>query len=244
MDIPWNELGHSDNPSQSLQKVHISKVMAMQIDPGTQTKKENYKLLIGSVLPRPIALVTSVNSSGIVNAAPFSFFNVVGTEPPLVGFSCMRKPDGAMKDTARNIVEQREFVVQVVSEDNVSMVNETAVDFPPDQSEADIIGFHLVPSSAIQVPRIKETKIQMECKLYRHFPLGGTNDRPNADFLIGEVVWFHLDNELYSAGRIDAETLQPVGRMAGTTYVRGGEMFSMPRLSYHKWLSQNKKSRS
>lgn len=217
--------------------------MVMQINPGTQTRKENYKLLIGSVLPRPIAFVTSVHSSGVVNAAPFSFFNVVGTEPPLVGISCIRKPDGVMKDTARNIVEKCEFVVHVVSEENVATVNETAVDFPSDQSEAEMAGFHLVPSVVIQTPRIKETKIQMECKLYRHLPLGGTKDRPNADFLIGEIVRFHLDDELYSAGRIDAERLQPVGRMAGTTYVRGGEMFSMPRLPYHKWLSQNKKSR-
>lgn len=217
--------------------------MAMQINPATQTKKENYKLLIGSVLPRPIAFVTSVNSAGVVNAAPFSFFNVVGTEPPLVGISCIRKPDGTMKDTARNIVEQREFVVHVVSEENVAMVNETAVDFPPDQSEVEMVGFHLVPSMAIQVPRIKETKIQMECKLYRHLPLGGTKDRSNVDFLIGEIVRFHFDDELYSVGRIDTEKLHPVGRMAGTTYVKGGEMFSMPRLPYHKWLSQNKKSR-
>ncbi len=216
----------------------------MQIDPGTQTKKEIYKLLIGSVLPRPIALVTSADSSGVVNAAPFSFFNVVGTEPPLVGISCMRKPDGMMKDTARNILEQNEFVVHVVSEDNISMVNETAVDFPPEQSEVKMIGFHLLPSLVIQVPRIKETKIQMECQLYRHLPVGGTKERPNTDFLIGEIVRFHLDDGLYSAGRIDVETLQPVGRMAGTAYLRGGEMFSMPRLSYHKWLSQSRKSRS
>ncbi|MGA8944057.1 MAG: flavin reductase family protein [Thermoactinomyces sp.] len=216
----------------------------MQIDPGTQTKKENYKLLIGSILPRPIAFITSVSSSGVVNAAPFSFFNVIGTEPPLVGLSCIRKEDGRMKDTARNIVEQREFVVQVVSEDIVSLVNETAVDFPPEQSEAERVGFHLVPSSVIQVPRIKETKIQMECRLFQHLPLGGAKDRPNADFFIGEIVCFHLDDELYLSGRVDTETLRPVGRMAGTTYVRRGKMFSIPRLSYHEWLAQNKKSRS
>ncbi|MBA4600854.1 flavin reductase family protein [Thermoactinomyces mirandus] len=123
----------------------------MQIDPAAKAGKDNYKLLIGSVLPWPIAFVTSVSLSGVVNAVPFSFYNAVATEPPHVGFSCMHKPDGAMKDTARNIVEIRNLSCIMVSEENVSMVNETAVDFPPDKSEVEMVGFYLVPSSVIQV---------------------------------------------------------------------------------------------
>lgn len=215
----------------------------MQLDPGQLSKKDNYKWLIGSVLPRPIAFVTSISASGVVNAAPFSFFNVVATEPPMVGFSCMRKPDGEMKDTAKNIIGQREFIVHVVSEENVAMVNETAVDFPPDQSEAEKVGLHLLSATMVQVPRIKETKIQMECKLHQHLPIGGRGNHPNADFLIGEVVWLHIDDDLYDQGKVDTEALKPVGRMAGRTYLKGGEMFSMPRLSYEEWLLQHQKSR-
>ena len=215
----------------------------MQLDPGKLSKKENYKWLIGSVLPRPIAFVTSINASGIVNAAPFSFFNVVTTDPPMVGFSCMRKPDGEMKDTAKNIIGQREFVVHAVSEENVGLVNETAVDFPPDHSEVEQVGLHLLPASVVQVPRIKETKIQMECKLHRYWPLGGRGSHPDADFLVGEVVCLHIDDDLYEEGKIDTHALKPVGRMAGRTYLKGGEMFSMHRLSYEKWLLQHQKSR-
>ena len=215
----------------------------MQLDPGRLSQKENYKWLIGTVLPRPIAFVTSISASGVVNAAPFSFFNVVATEPPMVGFACMRKPDGEMKDTAKNIIGQREFVVHTVSEENVALVNETAVDFPPDQSEAEKVGLHLLPATVVRVPRIQEAKIHMECKLHRHFPIGGNGRYPNADFLIGEVVWVHLDEGLYDQGKVDTGALKPVGRMAGRTYVKGGEMFSMPRLSYDEWLIKHEKSR-
>ncbi|WP_124727140.1 flavin reductase family protein [Staphylospora marina] len=207
----------------------------MIIDPKQQSKKDNYKLLIGSVLPRPIAFVTSLGPNGTLNAAPFSFFNVVGTQPPLLAFSCIRKPGGVMKDTARNILEHGEFVVHVVDGNNVAMVNDTSIDFPPEESEAEAVGFTPVPSEAVKVPGLKEAKIRMECRLYRHFVLGGTDEEPDCDHLIGEVVLFHIDDALCDGGRIDTVALDPVGRLAGTTYVRLGEMFSMPRLSYGEW---------
>ncbi|MBH8596811.1 MULTISPECIES: flavin reductase family protein [unclassified Thermoactinomyces] len=208
------------------------------IDPGKQSKKENYKLLIGSILPRPIAFVTSLSPEGIVNAAPFSFFNVIATDPPLIGFSVSRKPNGDRKDTARNIAWKKEFVVHVVDEDNVSMVNETSVDFPPDVSEAEKIGFHVLPGKIVQVPRLAEGKIQMECRLQQILELGG-RDTPNADFIIGEIVQFHVDDSLYFEGKIDTDRLRPVGRMAGTEYGKIGETFSLPRLTYEEWRARN-----
>lgn len=212
----------------------------MQIDPTKQTKLENYKLLIGSVLPRPIAFVSSMGKEGVVNAAPFSFFTVVSTEPPMISVTAMRKPGNIQKDTARYIGETGEFVVHVVDTDNVAQVNETATDFPPHVSEVDTVGLTLHPSVRVKVPRIAESKIQMECRLHQMLPLGGTSEAPNADLIIGEVVMFHVQDELLSEGRIITETLNPVGRLAGTTYGKLGEMFSMPRLSYEEW--QQKKT--
>jgi flavin reductase (DIM6/NTAB) family NADH-FMN oxidoreductase RutF len=215
----------------------------MKIDPKQQTKQENYKLLIGSVLPRPIAFVTSLAPDGTVNAAPFSFFNVLASEPPLIGFSCLRKPGGKRKDTAHNIAIQKEFVVHVVDEENVALVNETAVEFPTEMSEVEMVGFHMAPSHRVRVPRLVESKIQMECRLSQILELGGNDGVPNADLIIGEVVQFHIDDVLYYSGKIDTGRLKPVGRMAGTTYCKIGETFSMPRLPYEEWLKRNGEKR-
>ncbi|SEN35917.1 flavin reductase family protein [Lihuaxuella thermophila] len=219
----------------------MKKVKTMQIDPKRQTKQENYKLLIGSVLPRPIAFVTSVNEQGLVNAAPFSFFNVVATEPPLICFSCIRKPGGKMKDTARNIAGQKEFVVHIVDGKNVERVNDTSVEFPSEVSEAEMIGFELLPGAIVRVPRIAGTRVQMECRLHQMLALGGQEGVPNADLIIGEVVQFHVDDELYQDGKIDTLALDPVSRLAGTNYGKIGKIFSLPRLSYDEWLAGNKK---
>jgi flavin reductase (DIM6/NTAB) family NADH-FMN oxidoreductase RutF len=208
----------------------------MQIDPKQQSKKDNYKLLIGTILPRPIAFVTSLTGEGVVNAAPFSFFNAVATDPLMVSISCARKASGEMKDTARNIMESKEFVVHVVDSTNVEMVNDTAVEFPPDVSEVEEVGFRLTPSVVVKVPRIMESKVHMECILHQILTFGGTTEAPNVDFIIGEVVQFHIADELYGSGRINTELLDPVGRLAGTTYCKVGETFSMSRPSYEDWV--------
>jgi len=210
--------------------------MEMRIDPKEQSKRDNYKLLIGTVLPRPIAFVTSLSKEGIVNAAPFSFFNVVGTEPPMIGFSCIRKPEGVMKDTARNIVGGKEFVVHVVDRQIVKRVNDTSIDFPQEISEAEEVGFQLVPSHSVRVPRIAEAKVQMECRLHQHLVLGADAEgNPNADFIIGEIVQFHIADDLYEEGKIDTRKLDPVSRLAGLNYGEIGEMFSLPRPTYEEW---------
>ncbi len=212
----------------------------MIIFPETQTKRENYKLMIGSILPRPIAFVTSKNHKGLVNAAPFSFFNIVGTEPPLVGMSVIRKPGGELKDTAKNILETKEFVVHVVDTDNVELVNQTAIDYPHNISEVDEVGLTKVESTKVNVPGIKESKIRMECKLHKWVPVGGTDDSPNADFIIGEVVCFHICDDIYEEGKIDPEKLNPVSRLAGTVYATVGKMFSRARLTYEELLSKGR----
>lgn len=212
----------------------------VSIDPGAQARKDNYKLLIGSVLPRPIAFVTSISGDGVVNAAPFSFYNVVCVEPPMIGFSCGRKVDGERKDTARNIAEIGEFVVHVVDADNVSMVNETGIDFPPHVSEVEELGFHVMESTKVRVPRLKEAKIQMECKLHNIIKLGRSEGQPQSDFIIGEIVQFHIASSIYQDGKIDTSALEPVGRLAGRDYAKVSHTFSMPRLTYDQYLQQKK----
>lgn len=212
----------------------------MRIDPKQQSKKDNYKLLIGTIVPRPIAFVTSLTNGGIVNAAPFSFFNAVATDPLMIGIACARKATGQMKDTARNISDNKEFVVHVVDNANVEMMNDTAIEFPPNVSEVGEIGFQLDPSVVVKVPRLRESKIQMECVLHQILNFGGTLEVPNVDYIIGEVVQFHIDDALYESGRITTELLNPVGRLAGTTYCNVGRTFSMSRPSYEDWIEKRK----
>lgn len=211
----------------------------LRLDPKQLTPRENYKLLIGSVLPRPIAFVTSMNESGVVNAAPFSFYTVVSTSPPMIGFTVNRKPGNIQKDTAHNIQLNGEFVVHVVDETNVAMVNDTATEFPSEVSEVEAVGFTLEPSEIVRVPKIRESKVQIECKLHQMIPMGGTLDAPNSDFIVGEIVQFHVQDNLLSNGRINTDQLQPVGRLAGLSYGNIGETYEMPRKSYEDWLKEH-----
>ena len=206
----------------------------MIILPSEQTKQENYKLLIGSVLPRPIAFITTKSNSGVVNAAPFSFFNVVGTEPPLLMISCIRKPGGIMKDTAKNAIESQEFIIHIVDEENVEKINYTAIDAPEDVSEIELAGLNLLPGELVQVPRVAECKIAMECRLHRHLPLGESDGEPNVDLIIGEVICFHIEDELLEKGRINAGKLKPVGRLAGLDYTTIGSVFEYQRPVYSR----------
>lgn len=198
------------------------------IDPADQTERDNYKLMIGSIVPRPIALMTTLSEDGVVNAAPFSYFNIVTANPPMVSVSVQRK-NGRQKDSARNAAATGSFVVHITDEDNVEAANRAAANLPPDESELDFAGFTAVPSSAVPVPGLAEAKIRMECVLEHAYPLGGTEDAPACDLLIGRVVRFHVADELLSAGRIDARLLAPVSRLAGNVYGKLGEMFSMDR---------------
>ncbi|SFS58815.1 flavin reductase family protein [Marininema halotolerans] len=207
----------------------------MQLDPAKQERADNYKLLIGSILPRPIAFVTSISEEGCVNAAPFSFFTVVSTEPPMISVSVGRKPGGVQKDTARNIAQAKEFVVHIVDESIADQVNQTATEFPPDVSEVEAVGLDLLPGVKVKVPRIAQTKVQMECRLHQIIPMGGTGPTPNTDLIIGEVLLFHVQDDLYEQGRIHTKTLNPIGRLAGSSYGTIGKEFSIPRLSLEEW---------
>jgi flavin reductase (DIM6/NTAB) family NADH-FMN oxidoreductase RutF len=200
----------------------------ISIDPRTLSIKENYKFLTGSVIPRPIAFVSTLSPDGVLNAAPFSYFTALTSDPPLLAISIGRR-EGIQKDTSRNAQAQGEFVVHIPDETIIGQVNETAAHLPPYESEVDMVGLTAVPSSKITVPGIKEAKIRMECVLESVIPLGGTPEMPSTDLLIGRVVQYHINEELYKDGRVDAELLQPVARLAGTNYAKFHETFSLDR---------------
>ncbi|MGD6842543.1 flavin reductase family protein [Bacillus infantis] len=199
----------------------------LSIDPVSLPERENYKFLIGSIIPRPIAFVTTMSKDGVVNGAPFSYFNIVSANPPMISLSIQRA-QGRQKDTARNILESKEFVVHIVDEHNVEKVNQTAASLPPEQSEIEAAGFTTEASEKITVPGVKEAKIRMECVLEHALELGGT-DSPGADFIIGKVVQFHIEENLYEKGRIDQKGLAAVSRLAGNDYAKIGEVFTIER---------------
>lgn len=191
-----------------------------------QSAHDNYRLLIGSVVPRPIAFVTSLSEEGLVNAAPYSFFNIVNNNPPMIMFSCGRLKDGERKDTSRNILHTQEFVVHIVDEYNIEKVNHTSIDAPRHISEISLAGLTTVPGLTVKVPRVLECRIAMECRLVQHVDLG------TADMLIGEVLGFFLEDDLYEGGKINMDKLKPVSRLAGAAYSTIGQTFELERPHY------------
>jgi flavin reductase (DIM6/NTAB) family NADH-FMN oxidoreductase RutF len=191
------------------------------------TERENYKLLIGSIIPRPIAFVTTISNERIVNAAPFSYFNIVSANPPMISIAIQRK-NGGMKDTARNILDNAEFVVHIVDNDNVHDVNQTSATMPAEQSELDGTELHLVPSQEIAVPGIREAKIRFECKLEKHIDLG-EGEHTTTDLIIGKIARYHIDDSIYHDGKIDPRGLDAVSRLAGANYATLGDIFAIER---------------
>ena len=198
----------------------------IKIDPTKNTERDNYKLLIGSIIPRPVAFVTTQSEEGIVNGAPFSYFNIVSSNPPMVSLAIQR-PDAHLKDTARNIYSNHQFVVHIVDDENVAKVNETAASLAATESEIELANLTLVHSDKVTVPGVLEAKVRMECKLVQAIPLGG--DGPGSDLFIGEVVCFHIDEAIYEDGRIDPRGLNAVSRLAGPNYAAIGDVFSIDR---------------
>ena len=192
---------------------------------------ESYRLLVSLVLPRPIALVTTINQDGVVNAAPFSFFNLMGADPPVVALGIARdasRPLG-LKDTARNILQTGEFVVHAVNEAIAEAMNVCSTEFPPEMSEIEAAGFTLLPSVQVKPPRIAEAAAQMECRHVTTVEIGRTR------VLLGEVVHLHLDEQFYDATtrHIKTEELHMIGRMHGRgSYARTSDLFEMTRGSY------------
>ncbi len=202
----------------------------MLIDPKKQSSKDSYKLMVGSILPRPIALVSTLSKDGIRNLAPFSFFMGVCSRPPTIAFApAVRTGDVLNKDSLNNIRETGEFGVNIVSEDFAEKMVKTATEFPPDVDEYTESGLTPVQSKLIKPPLVQEARIRYECKLDRIVQVG--DGLPGSgSVVLGEIVMFHVDDDLISEGRIDVRALKAVGRMAGRDgYCRTGDLFEIER---------------
>ena len=204
----------------------------MTFDFATLPQPLRYKLLVGLVVPRPIALVTSIGPGGTVNAAPFSFFNVFSEEPPLVVLGLQSRPDGSIKDTPANIRETGAFVVNLVDESLAEQMNVCSIDFPASESEIDAAGLDLVAGTEVPVPHIASAPVALECRHY--MTLEVSRERR---LCIGQVVRVHVRDGIVDADtlRVDIGAYRPVARLYGNYYARLGEIFQLVRQSYSEW---------
>jgi flavin reductase (DIM6/NTAB) family NADH-FMN oxidoreductase RutF len=200
----------------------------VEIIPENLTWKDSYKLYTGSILPRPIALVSTISKGGIPNLAPFSNFCGVCPRPFIVAFAPIIRPeDGTKKDTTRNIEETGQFVINIVTEDIVTKVNETSIEFAPDIDEFQETGLTPIPSSKVMPYRVKESPIQMECVLENMLAFG--EGAGSSNLVIGRVVQIHIEDALYKDGKIDLVNLKPVGRLSGEYYAKMSDLFTLKR---------------
>lgn len=199
----------------------------MTIDPATIDTRTTYKLMIGMIVPRPIAFVSTVSAAGVLNLAPFSFFTGLGANPPAVCFCPSNRADGSHKDTLVNIEATGEFVVNMVSEAIAEQMNLTSGEYPPDVDEFALSGLTPTPSQAVKPPRVRESPAAMECRLLQVVRISPLPDGGN--LVIGEVVRFHVDDAMISNYRIDSDRLRAIGRMGGPEYTRTRDRFAMQR---------------
>jgi flavin reductase (DIM6/NTAB) family NADH-FMN oxidoreductase RutF len=200
----------------------------LAFDPGNHSAADIYKLMIGAIVPRPIALVSSVDEKNIRNLAPFSYFTACSSNPPVVVFCPILRPiPPQAKDTLRNVIATREFVVNIVSEDFAQGMNATAAQVPPEVDEFELSGLTPIPSELIKPPRVGESPIHMECRLLQTVQV---SDKPGGGTLVlGEVLRFHVREDLIEDFRIDPDKLRAIGRMAGSTYARTTDRFQLER---------------
>jgi flavin reductase (DIM6/NTAB) family NADH-FMN oxidoreductase RutF len=205
----------------------------MLFDLETIPTREAYKLMVTTVVPRPIAWLVSQDKAGVVNAAPFSFFNCFGDKPPVIGIGIGPNPDGTPKDSLKNIQETGQFTVCMVSEATAEAMNVTAIDFPPEIDELAAAGLTAVPSSKVAPPRIGESPAAMECETFQLVPVG------HHTLVLGRVVALHVrDDCVLNAEKfyIDTPRLELIGRMHGRgTYTRTTDTLEINRISFAQW---------
>lgn len=192
----------------------------MILDPNEIPFQETHKLMIGSIVPRPIAFVSTQSKDGKNNVAPFSYFNGVCSKPPTIMFAPARRGwDGEEKDTLINIRDTEEFVVNIVSESFAEKMVMCATDFDSGVDEFEISGLNTADSQKINPPRVEEAKISFECKLNQIVEIGD-GSAGSGFVVIGTIVLFHIDDDIYDNGRILLNQLEPLGRLAGNWYTR------------------------
>ena len=200
----------------------------LQFDPADRSSAEIYRLMIGAIVPRPIAFVSTVDANGIRNLAPFSFFTACSANPPVICFSPIVRPGPLpLKDTLRNIQATEEFVVNIVSEEFAEQMNACSVEVPPRVDEFEISGLTPVASDLVRPPRVAESHVQMECRLNQIITV---SEKVQGGYLVlGEVLRFHIDESVMNGDKIDPDRLRAIGRMGGPTYSRTRDRFDMAR---------------
>jgi len=206
----------------------------MEFDFADVASEDRYKLMSAAITPRPIAWLTTLSPEGVRNAAPYSFFNMMGAAPPLVAIGLMRRPDGSYKDSARNLLQTGEFVVNLVSEGDAPVMNFTCIDAPPEFDELEAAGIATTPSNAIAPPRIASAPVSMECRLFQSIDAGKTT------VVLGEVLRFHIRDDLVDTDLLHVDTLAMhlVGRMHGAgQYTRCNDLFQLTRPKYSDYIA-------
>jgi flavin reductase (DIM6/NTAB) family NADH-FMN oxidoreductase RutF len=206
------------------------------LDPAQIAPNDIYKLMIGMIVPRPIAFVSTVDAAGIRNLAPFSYFTACSSNPPVVCFcTSVRTGPRPYKDTLLNVEATGEFVVNIVSEEFAEQMNLCSADVPPEVDEFELSGLTALASDLVKAPRVAESKVQMECRLHQIIRV---SDQPGGGILVlGEVLRFHVLESLFDdqmgdqkgGYKIDPDRLNAIGRMGGLAYARTRDRFEMQR---------------
>ena len=192
------------------------------LDPRNQSPGDVYRFLISVVVPRPIAFISTVGRQGM-NLAPFSYFMPLSSRPPLLGVSINGLRDGAPKDTLRNLRETGDFVINVVSEALAARMVQTSGEWPESLDEFQLTGLTPVASTDVRSPRVAESPVNLECRLYREIPLGDTT------LVIGELVRAHVSDDVLTHGLVDPVKLAPLGRLGGEGYMPLREVLKLAR---------------
>ena len=206
----------------------------MRIDP--RSFEGFNRVLTGVIVPRPIAFVSSVSADGLVNLAPYSFFNAVSYDPPTIVFSSSRHTGDKRKDTLANIEETGEFVINVVVDDIAEAMNMTAAEYPAEIDEFEIAGLTKVPSEIVAPPRVAESPVNMECRLNQVVSIG--EGRHQHGLVIGEIVLVHVRDDIIDGHRINHQKLRPTGRLAGNMYCHTADTFEIVRPAYRPETEQ------
>jgi len=223
------------------QSIRMSQVTGgiVQFDIDKMAAMDRYELLLGTVVPRPIALVTTMSVDGTINAAPYSLFNVMGHDPAVVMLSVLAHPDQRLKDTARNILTTKEFVINLVSEQIAEAMNITCIDAPPGTNELELAKLKTAPSTKVKPPRVSESPVAYECRLLTSLSFG-----PNQAIIAGQIVHAFVDDRFVRdapRGVIDTPELNLFGGMHGARwYAKLSDRFAMDRPTWAEWVRQGK----
>lgn len=215
----------------------------MEFDISTMKAHLRYNLLISLITPRPIAFISTLSDKGIPNAAPFSFFNLMGNDPPIVaiGIGKDETRKNNLKDSGYNIQQTKEFVINIVNERVLEQMNLTAIDFPPEVDESEIAGLTKLPSIKVKPPRIAESPANLECRLASTVEIGNTR------IVLGEIIYLHIKKEFLDQENqtVHTDLISPVGRMhKNSVYTRTTDLFNLPRISFKEWKEQGKRSKN